>query len=140
MHFLLGNDGVSSSNVIDAGKSLVINPTSYSDTASAFSLASPDVTVSGSTYIISGGASSITSDSVVDRQYIYSSEVSYCVYNSSGSVMRNGVQVAENVVSGQFTYLPANLQRGGVVHINLLFEQDGESSNYQQDVQVLNVP
>ena len=140
IQFLIGNDGVSSSDVIDAGRALVINPTSYADTANAISLASPDVTASGSIYIISGAASSLASESVADRQYIYSSEVSYCVYNSSGSVTRNGVQVAENVSSGQFTYLEANLQRGGVVHINLLFTQDGESTNYQQDVLVLNVP
>ncbi|MDG2932966.1 MSHA biogenesis protein MshO, partial [Vibrio parahaemolyticus] len=37
-------------------------------------------------------------------------------------------------------YLEPTLQRGGIVHINLEFTQNGERSVYQQDVQVLNVP
>ncbi|MCL9780534.1 prepilin-type N-terminal cleavage/methylation domain-containing protein [Vibrio sp. S4M6] len=140
IQFLVGSSGASSSDIIDASRSLIINPTTYADTANAFSLTSPTVSLSGSTYIISGGVSSLSSNSVADRQYIYSSQVSYCVYNSSGQVTRNGIQVAENVVSGAFEYLPANMQRGGLVHIDLTFSQDGESTNYQQDVQVLNVP
>lgn len=140
IEFLVGHSGVASSSVIDAEKYLIINPTNSSDTANAYSLVSRTVSVSGTTYTISGGASTLGSQSVADRQYIYSSEVSYCIDNSNGWITRNGVQVAENVSSGSFEYLAANLQRGGLVHVTLLLAQDGEQSNYQQDIQVLNVP
>ncbi|MDF5502130.1 MSHA biogenesis protein MshO, partial [Vibrio parahaemolyticus] len=68
------------------------------------------------------------------------SEVRYCF--DTKRVTRNGITVADSVdtsVSGM-RYLEPTLQRGGLVHINLEFEQAGERSVYQQDVQVLNVP
>ncbi len=44
------------------------------------------------------------------------------------------------VDEGEFSYSPPTLQRGGVVHLALTFEQNDESSHFETDVQVLNVP
>jgi MSHA biogenesis protein MshO len=54
---------------------------------------------------------------------------------------RNGT-VVENIVAdeSQFNYTNVSLQTGGIVYLKFAFEQNGEVSTYQQDVQVLNVP
>ncbi|MGB1279803.1 MAG: type IV prepilin, MshO, partial [Vibrio cyclitrophicus] len=39
-----------------------------------------------------------------------------------------------------FRYEEPSLQRGGVIHVDLVLEQNSEVSVYQQDVQVLNAP
>ncbi|MDW2110706.1 prepilin-type cleavage/methylation domain-containing protein, partial [Vibrio sp. 2089] len=50
--------------------------------------------------------------------------------------------VVENIVAdeSQFDYTNVSLQTGGIVYLKFAFEQNGEVSTYQQDVQVLNVP
>ncbi|MDF4957161.1 MSHA biogenesis protein MshO, partial [Vibrio parahaemolyticus] len=67
-------------------------------------------------------------------------EVRYCFDN--GRITRNDITVADRVdISvSDMHYLEPTHQRGGIVHINLEFTQNGERSVYQQDVQVLNVP
>ncbi|MEZ8105630.1 PilW family protein [Vibrio cortegadensis] len=88
--------------------------------------------------------SSLTSSSISNRFYIFDTNerVNYCMSLTGRSIVRNGVQVADNVEFNQsgFSYKEPTLQRGGLVYIDLLFEQDGEQSAYKQDVQVLNVP
>jgi MSHA biogenesis protein MshO len=93
-------------------------------------------------FIVSVGESSISSSSISSRHYIYQdkSQVRYCF--DSGQVLRNNVIVTDSIdtSASYMRYVEPTLQRGGLVHINLEFLQDGERSVYQQDVQVLNVP
>lgn len=140
INFIVGTSGATSTNIIDAGRFLIINPTNIVDTANSIGLESSIVSISGATYTISGAASSLASTSVANRHYIYSEDVEYCVIPSVSRITRNDVIVADSVESGDFRYVEANMQRGGLVNMELLFSQNGEETSYQQDVQVLNVP
>ena len=90
----------------------------------------------------------LSSQSVALRHYIYdnSDSVSYCLVNNTtenqGVIERNGVRIADsiNYTESSFRYEEPSLQRGGVIHIDLVLEQNSEISVYQQDVQVLNAP
>jgi MSHA biogenesis protein MshO len=81
--------------------------------------------------------------SVGQRLYIYNSanKVNYCI-TTSGQIERNGIRVATNIepLKSSFTHLEASLLRSALVRLNLVFNQVGEASNFQHDVQVLNVP
>jgi len=136
IRFLIGNANVP--EPLPADLSLVINPTRQDDLNAGYSVGSFSNVLNY--YSISGAASSLSSGSVNRRHYIYSTDglVEYCFI--SGRIMRNNVQVADNVSSASFQYLEPTLQRGGLVHIKLAFVQNDETSYYQQDVQVLNVP
>jgi MSHA biogenesis protein MshO len=90
----------------------------------------------------------LKSQSVGQRFYMYPNQlVEYCLNYSAQTITRNLVQVADslevrvadNRESG-FSYDEPTLQRGGVVHLSLAFAQNGEVSEFEQDVQVLNVP
>ncbi|MDW1801859.1 PilW family protein [Vibrio sp. Vb2201] len=141
IEFLVGNDPDLES--IPEKSRMVINPSRYEDLQSS----SQSIDISGLTktkeaFVVSGAASSIGATSVSGRHYIYqpSTEVRYCFDN--GRVLRNNVIVTDSIdaSASYMRYVEPTLQRGGLVHINLEFEQDGERSVYQQDVQVLNVP
>lgn len=136
IRFLIGNANVP--EPLPADLSLVINPTRQDDLNAGYSVGGFSNVLNY--YSISGAASSLSSGSVNRRHYIYSTDglVEYCFI--SGRIMRNNVQVADNVSSSSFQYLEPTLQRGGLVHIKLAFVQNDETSYYQQDVQVLNVP
>ncbi len=142
LEFLLGND--STLNPIPANRRMVINPSRYEDlqSASPQSLAVGNLAKTGDVFVVSGAASTIGGTSISSRHYIYqnNSEVRYCFDNSQ--ITRNGITVADSVDTSvsDMHYLEPTLQRGGIVHINLEFTQNGERSVYQQDVQVLNVP
>ncbi len=71
---------------------------------------------------------------------MYQNMVEYCLNYSAQTITRNLVQVADSLESGSFSYDEPTLQRGGVVHLSLGLAQNGESSHFEQDVQVLNVP
>ncbi|MDF5538993.1 prepilin-type cleavage/methylation domain-containing protein, partial [Vibrio parahaemolyticus] len=88
----------------------------------------------------------LPSDSIAHRIYLYqlATKVEYCIVKtgvSSNRLTRNGT-VVENIVAdeSQFDYTNVSLQTGGIVYLKFAFEQNGEVSTYQQDVQVLNVP
>ncbi|BDR16988.1 prepilin-type N-terminal cleavage/methylation domain-containing protein [Vibrio sp. STUT-A16] len=141
IEFLVGNDPDLES--IPEKNRMVINPSRYADLQSS----SQSIDISGLTkakeaFVVSGAASTIGATSVSGRHYIYqpSSEVRYCFDN--GQVLRNNVIVTDSIdtSASYMRYVEPTLQRGGLVHINLEFLQDGERSVYQQDVQVLNVP
>ncbi|WP_045403543.1 PilW family protein [Vibrio campbellii] len=142
LEFLLGND--STLNPMPANRWMVINPSRYEDlqSASPQSLAVGGLAKTGDVFVVSGAASTIGGTSISSRHYIYqnNSEVRYCFDNKR--VTRNGITVADSVdtSTSDMHYLEPTLQRGGIVHINLEFTQNGERSVYQQDVQVLNVP
>lgn len=99
-------------------------------------------------FTLSDATDYLASSSISNRHYIYkdNSQITYCF--DSGEVTRQDatanspVTVAESVdtAKSNMHYFEPTLQRGGIVHINLEFAQNGERSVYQQDVQVLNVP
>ncbi|EHH3081200.1 TPA: prepilin-type N-terminal cleavage/methylation domain-containing protein [Vibrio vulnificus] len=137
IQFLIGNTNATSP--LANGLSLVINPSRQQD------LVSDSFDVSGLTngagyFAVSNQAASLESNSINRRHYIFNANgrVEYCF--TAGRISRNGVQVADSVSAASFNYLEPTLQRGGLVHIKLTFTQNDESSHYQQDVQVLNVP
>ncbi|EGQ8074255.1 prepilin-type N-terminal cleavage/methylation domain-containing protein [Vibrio vulnificus] len=137
IQFLIGNTNATSP--LASGLSLVINPSRQQD------LVSDSFDVSGLTngagyFAVLNQAASLESNSINRRHYIFNANgrVEYCF--TAGRISRNGVQVADSVSAASFNYLEPTLQRGGLVHIKLTFTQNDESSHYQQDVQVLNVP
>ncbi|NVC92709.1 prepilin-type N-terminal cleavage/methylation domain-containing protein [Vibrio natriegens] len=133
---------------LDSSLKMVINPTRLSDLSSSthsvdVGALSPDL---DKAYKIINGASSVTSRSVSNRHYLYtpSKLVKYCFVGTQ--IQRNSEIIADNLVyaddqsQSYFKYDDTSLHRGGLVHLRFVFEQSGESSVYQQDVQVLNVP
>ncbi|HAS6340564.1 TPA: prepilin-type N-terminal cleavage/methylation domain-containing protein [Vibrio vulnificus] len=137
IRFLIGNTNVTPP--LANGLSLVINPSRQQD------LVNDSFDVSGLTngagyFAVLNQAASLESNSINRRHYIFNANgrVEYCF--TAGRISRNGVQVADSVSAATFNYLEPTLQRGGLVHIKLTFTQNDESSHYQQDVQVLNVP
>nr|WP_319553197.1 prepilin-type N-terminal cleavage/methylation domain-containing protein [uncultured Vibrio sp.] len=150
LEFLIGND--TELKRIPNGRWLVINPSRYEDLfpkdpnnpESFQRIELKDISRDevDEPFIVSVGESGISSNSISSRHYIYQdkSEVRYCFDN--GQVLRNNVKVTDSIdtSASYMRYVEPTLQRGGLVHINLEFLQDGERSVYQQDVQVLNVP
>ncbi|USD65014.1 prepilin-type N-terminal cleavage/methylation domain-containing protein [Vibrio sp. SCSIO 43136] len=156
VRFVLGNSDADLSAVSQAAR-IVINPSIISDfeTSSSASVPTSDATVSGSVYTI---VHSFPSYSIGSRHYIYqpAQKVNYCLDTSANVqslyVCRNGVdgatclasnsktKVSENIASGQFRYDNASLIRGGLIHMQLQFRNGDELSDYQHEVQVLNVP
>ncbi|EJE4705593.1 prepilin-type N-terminal cleavage/methylation domain-containing protein [Vibrio parahaemolyticus] len=90
----------------------------------------------------------LASQSIAARIYLYKpdSAIRYCIVqpvlpNDSGLLTRNGVPVEDiDASKSAFNYTNTSLQIGGIVYLKFAFEQNGEESVYQQDVQVLNVP
>ncbi|AXT71948.1 PilW family protein [Vibrio sp. dhg] len=136
--------------VIHDEMKIVINPTQLSDlSSSSHSIQLDALSVENNVYTVSSvnpDGVKVISSSVSNRHFIYdlSSKVKYCFIGSE--VQRNGIPIADNVVyaddqsQSYFKYDDTSLYRGGLVHFRLVFQQDGERSVYQQDVQVLNVP
>ncbi|EJI1280499.1 PilW family protein [Vibrio vulnificus] len=139
IRFLIGNDKVTTP--LSSGLGLVINPSRKDDLEnSSFNVSNLDN--SAGYFELTGQASQLTSESINHRHYIFNRAdlVEYCFDNDNQRINRKDVQVADNVSAATFQYLEPTLQRGGLVHIKLTFTQNDESSHYQQDVQVLNVP
>jgi MSHA biogenesis protein MshO len=150
LEFLIGND--TKLKRIPNERWLVINPSRYEDlfpknpdnpeSSQRIELKEISRDKVDEPFIVSVGESSISSSSISSRHYIYQdkSQVRYCF--DSGQVLRNNVIVTDSIdtSASYMLYVEPTLQRGGLVHINLEFLQDGERSVYQQDVQVLNVP
>lgn len=80
------------------------------------------------------------SSSISERAFIYRPDaVEYCIQSSG--VFRNGIQLANQVSSGDFTTQSASVNRNSIIKMILVFENDlGETTQYQHDVQVINVP
>ncbi len=133
MSFIVGNTPAPTSY---DGLRMIINPSRQTDFAIG---QSTNIALSG-TNTSFALSSPLPSQSVAPRQFIYKDLVSYCLDFSAQSITRNGIQVADSVSTGEFSYAQPTLQRGGVVHLALTFAQNGESSDFDIDVQVLNVP
>ncbi|ARP39353.1 PilW family protein [Vibrio syngnathi] len=125
--------------------SLVINPTEAAPTNNIFPLAT--VTATNNTFLLANESVNLVGNSVSNRHYIYNpnGRVSYCIVN--GRVWRregNGalIPISDTGVTGDLDYQPANVQRNGVVHLEFEFRNQvgDEMTNFQQDIQVINVP
>ncbi|GAB7218597.1 PilW family protein [Vibrio comitans] len=144
------------------GSRLVINPSRIQDLKND----GQSIDIAGETKESDGDYFSInmslTSQSSANRHYIYQNKaVIYCIEqqtatNNSGRIVRyygelnsiddlstlNGTVVATGVAFNQssFNYEQTSLQRGGLIHLNLLFQSGDEQSQYKHDMQVSNVP
>ncbi|MCK8082923.1 prepilin-type N-terminal cleavage/methylation domain-containing protein [Vibrio sp. 1CM24A] len=144
LNFIIGQD----SPILDADDFLIINPTAYSELVAGSTKRIPVSGLVSTGNVFTAPSVSISSHSIAQRHYIYdeSASVSYCLVNDTiqnqGLIQRNGVTVADsiNYSESNFRYEEPSLQRGGVIHIDLVLEQNNEVSVYQQDVQVLNAP
>ncbi|CAH6783256.1 MSHA biogenesis protein MshO [Vibrio chagasii] len=144
LNFIIGQN----SPILDADDFLIINPTNYSELGAG---STKRISVSGlvsTDNVFTAPSVSLSSQSIAQRHYIYdgSASVSYCLVSDTiqnqGLIQRNGITVADsiNYAESNFRYEEPSLQRGGVIHIDLVLEQNSEVSVYQQDVQVLNAP
>ncbi|MEZ8517189.1 prepilin-type N-terminal cleavage/methylation domain-containing protein [Vibrio cyclitrophicus] len=144
LNFIIGQD----SPILSADDFLIINPTNNSEFGED---SIKRISVSGLASInnvFTASSVNLSSQSIAQRHYIYdgSNPVSYCLVNDTvqnqGLIQRNGITVADsiNYADSNFRYEEPSLQRGGVIHIDLVLEQNSEVSVYQQDVQVLNAP
>lgn len=126
---------------------LVINPSSQADLIDE---SNPQF-VSIDSMTQSGGISTINfssasnppafiSGSVSERAFIYSKNpIEYCI--KSDGVFRSEVQLANQVSSGSFSMESASVNRNSIINMVLVFKNDlGETTQYQHDVQVINVP
>ena len=133
-----------------AGLNLTINPSNQNDL----------MTVNGSRYVtidsisVSGGVSTLAfstinnpafiSSSVSGRAFIYKPEtITYCIGN--GKVERRiqnvTIQLADHINNGRFVFEAASVHRNSMLRMVLVFESGiGETTQYQHDVQVINVP
>lgn len=160
LSFIVGNLSGSTDSLNFDGLTMFINPSRQSELVSmGISLNPNDLSdngmaleqhkdESGRFVYYSLSPLYLKSQSVGQRFYMYPNQlVEYCLNYSAQTITRNLVQVADslevrvadNRESG-FSYDEPTLQRGGVVHLSLGLAQNGESSHFEQDVQVLNVP
>lgn len=146
LDFIIGQD----SPELDADDYLIINPTAYSEFVVGSTKRIPVSGLASTNNVFIAPSVSLSSQSIAQRHYIYddsdSAPVSYCLVNDTiqnqGLIQRNGITVADsiNYAKSNFHYEEPSLQRGGVIHIDLVLEKNSEVSVYQQDVQVLNAP
>ena len=146
VNFLVSDSGATSSSL--QSMSLVINPTRpHTDISNLNNIYSLDSVVppsaSAAYFSIPNGANTLVSESVGKRHYIFDSNnlVEYCLA-SGNLITRNGVTISDRVMSENSTlsYQPADVQRNGVVKLTLEFSENNESTVFEQDIQVINVP
>lgn len=129
------------------GLRLVINPNSQTDLMNEAN--HRFITIESMTQ--SGGITSIhfpntnnnpafIASSVSERAFIYqATPIEYCI--QAGGVYRGDSQLANQVSSGGFTFEGASVNRNSMIKTILVFENElGETTQYQHDVQVINVP
>jgi MSHA biogenesis protein MshO len=90
--------------------------------------------------------STIESHSIGRRHFVFNTDnkVTYCISGTQltrETSSAGTVTVAEYLDStdSSFAYEQASLQRGGLIHMNFVFNLGDEVSEYQHDVQVMNV-
>ncbi len=155
--FILGNLDANgnSYDTIPDNLRMIINPTHFDD----FYNSSLGMDVGGiekSDNVFTTNGSAFSHDSVGRRFYLFQPQtgVRYCWDSTLQMLTRGNISttahgeldvnnenpVAANLSHVAFAYEPHSVHSGGIIHINLKFEQNGESSVYQHDVQVVNVP
>lgn len=143
LQFVIGSESMTVDDL--SSLNLVINPTESMPSSNVFPLNS--VSSANNVFVLTGGANDLVGNSVSRRHYIYDpdGEVSYCLINQRVQrlVSRTSLlPVSDQGVTGSLSYSPATFENSGGIHINLNFtNEDGdESTNFRQNVQVLNVP
>ena len=146
INFLVSDTGATSSSL--QSMSLVINPTRPHTDISNLNNIYPlnnvvPPSASAAYFSIPNGANILVSESVGKRHYIFDSNnlVEYCLANGN-LLTRNGVTISDRVMSENSTlsYQPAEVQRNGVVKLTLEFSENNESTVFELDIQVINVP
>ncbi|CAM3981946.1 prepilin-type N-terminal cleavage/methylation domain-containing protein [Vibrio neonatus] len=166
VEFVVSNEDYSHPHTFSTDTRLVINPSRIEDLdesgPQAVGLGSTTTSTLGHYFSV---AMNLTSQSSAKRHFIYQDKtVTYCVERTSssdetGRVVRYygdiepntaitdinhniGVIVATGLAfsDSDFIYQQTALQRGGLVHLDLLFKNGDEQSQYKHDVQVSNVP
>ncbi|ROP14531.1 PilW family protein [Vibrio crassostreae] len=135
--------------------SMVINPTrSYEEITNidnVFPLTNisqaTGAGVSGAAFTLAGQASELVGGSVSNRHYIFDDDnpVEYCLSGDKFLTRANGgapVIISDklDVAQSSLQYLPATVQQNGIVDLTLTFTVNGETTTFEQEVQVLNVP
>ncbi|OCH36992.1 type II secretion system protein J [Aliivibrio fischeri] len=99
---------------------------------------------------VSGGVSTVAfssnnnpafiSNSVSERAFFYHpNPIEYCIVGDG--VFRSNTQLINQVHNGHFSFENASIQRNSIIKLVLAFKNDlGEMTQYQHDVQVINVP
>ncbi|UPQ88301.1 PilW family protein [Vibrio sinaloensis] len=144
VEFIVGQrDGLDASSFDDL--SLIINPTANLNVQDDSIALNGLVTArANQVFALVNQASRIESQSVAKRYYMFdrNQERSYCIIQVAGQgrVERDGAALSDAIVSGSLNYVPATVQNNGLVHANLTFRQNGETTNFEHDIQVINVP
>ena len=135
--------------------SLVINPTRPYQTIGNIDNVFPltnvsqaiGANVSGAAFTLIDQTSDLVGGSVSNRHYIFDDDnpVEYCLSGDSFLTRANGgapVIISDklNVDQSSLQYLPATVQQNGIVDLTLTFTVNGETTTFEQEVQVLNVP
>lgn len=144
VEFIVGQRDDLNANSFD-GLSLIINPTTNLGVRDDSIILTNKVSVlANQVFSLENEASNLRSESVAKRYYIFNrnQERSYCISAGvdQGRVERDGDALSDFVVIGTLNYIPATVQNNGVVRANLTFSQNGETTNFEQDIQVINVP
>lgn len=143
INFVVGRNGVTVANINTLN--MVINPTEANPTTNVFSLT--NVSSASNTFILPDAATSIAGGSISNRHYIYNPNgmVNYCLV--AGQLRRsvsgaNALPLSDSGITGALTYTPATVQNNGIVQVNMTFNNAAgdESTNFIQEIQVLNVP
>ncbi|GGP88887.1 PilW family protein [Shewanella ulleungensis] len=161
---------INSIRAINAGQSVLIYPLTNAEiynpqgaTAKRFTVQSVDVAGDQLTITLTQSVR-FTEASPLKRLYAADSPLSYCFVSTSGNVelrlyqqygyqssqpsptvMGTGVLMAQNVtnnltVNPAIILTPATLVTNAIVHLQPLFAVNGETFQYQHQVQVMNVP
>lgn len=135
--------------------SLVINPTRPYKTLDKIDNLFPltnvsqatGTNVSGAAFTLTGQAGDLVGGSVSNRHYIFNDDnpVEYCLSGDDFLTRANGgapVIISDklNVGESSLQYSPATVQQNGIVDLTLTFTVNGETTTFEQEVQVLNVP
>lgn len=146
INFLVSDAGATSASL--QSMSLVINPTQphtgvSSGVNNVFSLGNITSLPADDFFTIPSGAVTLIGGSVSNRHYIFDADnlVQYCLA-ANNLMTRNGVTISDRVVSNNsvLNYQPATVQSNGIVEVVLEFEENNESTTFEQDIQVINVP
>ncbi|UOE80812.1 prepilin-type N-terminal cleavage/methylation domain-containing protein [Vibrio splendidus] len=135
--------------------SLVINPTRPYKTLDKIDNLFPltnvsqatGTSVSGAAFTLTGQVGDLVGGSVSNRHYIFddANPVEYCLSGDNFLTRANGgapVIISDklNVAQSSLLYSPATVQQNGIVDLTLTFTVNDETTIFEQEVQVLNVP
>ncbi len=143
IQFVVGRNGVTANDLNSL--TMVINPIQPEPISNAVSLV--NVSSAGDTFWVPSGAATLIGNSVSNRHYIYNPNgmVNYCLV--AGQLRRsvsgaNALPLSDSGITGTLTYTPATVQNNGIVQVNMTFNNAAgdESTNFIQEIQVLNVP